>query len=145
MDTDLTSTIQQLYGITKRLEEKYKGRHFTPDGHLVGSLGEVYAAERYDLTLFEASHPVHDAYDADGRLVQIKATQRERGALSGRPDFLIVLLISADGTFDEIYNGPGKPTWSTRTPDARQYQVSLSRLRKLNAQVDPHERIGVTR
>jgi len=37
--------VERLYAIVRRLEEKYPGRRFTPDGHLVGSLGEVIAAE----------------------------------------------------------------------------------------------------
>ena len=45
--------IRDLYQIVARLEEAFPGRRFTPDGHLVGSLGEVFAAERYGLTLLE--------------------------------------------------------------------------------------------
>ena len=42
----LEEKIRELYRITAELEEKYPGRCFTPDGHLVGSIGEVYAAEK---------------------------------------------------------------------------------------------------
>ena len=49
----LEEKIRELYRITAELEEKYPGRRFTPDGHLVGSIGEVYAAEKYGLTLLE--------------------------------------------------------------------------------------------
>ena len=145
----LTETIRELYGIVKKLETAHPGRHFTLDGHLVGSLGEVYAAERYGLELYEASHPTHDAWVTSDpepeRRVQIKATQRERVALSGRPDYLIVLHISPEGEFEEIYNGPGEPTWKCGKDDGRQYQVSLSRLRKLNGQVADTDRIPVVK
>ena len=141
--TVLAETIRELYAITGELEAKYPGRHFTPDGHLVGSLGEVWAAEHYGLTLFETSHPTHDAYDADGRLVQIKATQTNRISLSDCPDYLIVLSISKDGEFKEIYNGLGKPVWELKGKKQKtsQYQISLSRLIKLNTQVAPKDRI----
>lgn len=32
--------VQQLIGIVKELEKDFPGRHFTLDGHLVGSIGE---------------------------------------------------------------------------------------------------------
>jgi len=47
--------VQTLYKIVQELEACYPGRHFTPDGHLVGSLGEVLAANRYRLRLNAAS------------------------------------------------------------------------------------------
>jgi hypothetical protein len=33
--------IRQLYSVVVALEEEFEGRKFTPDGHLVGSIGEV--------------------------------------------------------------------------------------------------------
>lgn len=45
MDTDrLPRIIEELYGLVRELEEMFPGRHFTPDGHLVGSIGECLAA-----------------------------------------------------------------------------------------------------
>ncbi|MBW8042608.1 MAG: hypothetical protein FVQ85_21795 [Planctomycetes bacterium] len=40
----IPSIVQELYSIVDRLEELFPGRRFTPDGHLVGSIGEVLAA-----------------------------------------------------------------------------------------------------
>ena len=73
------------------LEEKYPGRRFTPDGHLVGSIGEVYAAEKYGLALLETGSEKHDARSADGRLIQIKITQTDRVSIYSEPDYLIVM------------------------------------------------------
>lgn len=131
-ELSLRETIKELYELVGRLENAYPGRHFTPDGHLVGSLGEVYAAERYGLKLFEASYPVHDAETKDGKLVQIKATQGNRIALNDCPDHLIVLRITKAGEFEEIYNGPGKPIWEMKGKPQKtsQYQISLNKLAK---------------
>ena len=85
--TMITQTIKQLFDLTANLEARYPGRHFTPDGHILGSIGEVYAAEHYGLTLYPASHEVHDAYDEKGRQIQIKITQTERISLSSLPDY----------------------------------------------------------
>lgn len=63
----VTETIRKIYELVSELEELYPGRHFTPDGHMLGSIGEVYAAEKYGLKLYEASHAVHDAVTDDGR------------------------------------------------------------------------------
>ena len=143
----LAATIRELYVIVGKLENEYREhhRHFTLDGHLVGSIGEVYAAERYGIDLFASSAPVHDGVAPDGRLVQIKATQRNSVALNEKPDYLIVLKIDADGEIGEIYNGPGEPVWNLfkgrKRPKNGQHQVSLARLRALDSGVDSEERI----
>lgn len=140
---ELEAKIQKLFEITHELEEMYPGRHFTPDGHMVGSLGEVYAAKRYGLKLFEASHPVHDALSIDGRLVQIKATQGSKIALSEEPDYLIVLKIKQDGSFREVYNGPGYCVWNAcgKMQKTGQRQISLSKLCALDTAVLLEEKI----
>lgn len=32
--------IQMLYSISQELEELFPGRHYTPDGHMIGSIGK---------------------------------------------------------------------------------------------------------
>jgi hypothetical protein len=139
----LREAIRELYAVTGRLEAMYPERKFTPDGHMVGSLGEVVAAEMHSLELFEASHPVHDAVAPDGRLVQVKATQGSRVALTDEPDYLIVLKLRRDGTFDEVYNGPGGPAWAAagKMQKTGQRHISLSRLAELDASVPEGGRI----
>jgi hypothetical protein len=74
MRVKLPKQVAEIYRAVHELEAKYEGRKFTPDGHLVGSIGEVIAAEALGLELYPASHPGHDARDANGRDVQIKMT-----------------------------------------------------------------------
>src|SRR3954453_19529919 len=85
--------IRQIYRTVDRLKAIFPGRHFTPDGHMVGSIGEVLAAARYGLDLLPASAPLHDARTSGGQLVQVKATQSNRIAFRGEPapEHLIVL------------------------------------------------------
>lgn len=84
--------VERLYEIVHELEQQFPGRRFTPDGHMVGSLGEVLAEYRYKLKLFRASTERHDAETQDGRRVQIKATQGTGGVgLRSEPEHLIVL------------------------------------------------------
>ena len=105
---------------------------------MLGSIGEVYAAEQYGLKLYEASHPVHDAVTADGREVQIKLTQTNRVALYECPDYLIVLKIDKEGIISEIYNGPGSEPWRLAGPMRKNGQrtISIRKLMSINVQDD---------
>ena len=125
--------IKALYSIKKELEEMFPGRHFSLDGILVGSLGEVLVATDYGLTLFQASYETHDAKANDGRLVQIKSTQVKKVAISSKPEYLIVIQIQADGSYKEIYNGKGAPVWDAAGPMQKngQRSISLHRLSKI--------------
>ena len=89
--------VGRLYDVVSELEALLPERYFTPDGHLVGSLGEVLTAHRYGLALLPASAKRHDARARSGTLVQIKATQGKRVSLGSEPDHLLVLLIIRDG------------------------------------------------
>ena len=135
--------IKTLYSISQELEELFPGRHYTPDGHMIGSIGETLAASYYDLELFPASEETHDAKAPDGRLVQIKATQINRIAISSEPEWLLVLKIHKDGTFSEEYNGPGKLAWDHcgKMQKNGQRPISLAKLRELQTEVPEPERL----
>ena len=83
----ISEKVKRIYAITAELEDLYPGRHFTPDGHMVGSIGEVLVAENYGLKLLPASYETHDAVAPDGRYVQIKATQVKQISISSEPDY----------------------------------------------------------
>ena len=126
----------------ERLTALYPDRRFTLDGHLVGSIGEVLAAEQYGLQLFTASTKTHDALAPDGRQVQIKLTQRAGVGLSSCPEHLLVHKLHNDNSYEEIYNGPGKPVWAwcrDRIQKNGQAIISLGRLRSLMAETDPKQ------
>ena len=48
---ELPGLFASLYRVVDRLEQMFPDRRFTPDGHLVGSIGEVVAAHMFDLEL----------------------------------------------------------------------------------------------
>jgi len=104
--------VQQLYSTVDQLESLFPGRHFTPDGHLVGSIGECLVAEAYHLTLMSASNKGYDAVSQCGKRVEIKATQANSAAFRSEPEHTIVIKIKPDGSFDEIFNGPGDVVWN---------------------------------
>lgn len=123
-----------IYDAVDELEAMFPGRHFTPDGHMVGSLGEALASHHYGVELASASNECHDGVCGD-RQVQVKATQGTKVAISSEPEHLLVLRIERDGTFTEEYNGPGALVWALvghkPRPKNGQFQVSLATLRRL--------------
>lgn len=141
--THVPELVQRLYGIVQELERHFPGRPFTPDGHLVGSIGEVLAAHRYGLELLPCSTEGHDARASDGRLVQIKATQGSQVAMRNCCDHLIVLRLLRSGEAEEVFNGPGTRPWELSGKMQRngQRSISLARLRALMADVPRSARI----
>lgn len=134
--------VKRLYKIVSELETLFPGRKFTPDGHLVGSLGEVIAEHDYGLTLLESSTKTHDAKKGN-RLIQIKATQAKSVSMYGEPEHLLVLKLLKDGTAEEIYNGPGKKPWENagKMQKNGQKKISFSRLLKLMESVNDFDQI----
>jgi hypothetical protein len=107
--------ISDLLKTTGRLNALFAGRPFTPDGHLVGSIGEVVAEYIYDLILEPCSTPQIDAYtkEENRRSVQVKLTGENGSKFGFRwpvpksiepPDLLVCLRMTREG-FTEVYNG----------------------------------------
>ncbi len=145
MDSErISQVVKQIYSLVSELEVMFPGRHFTPDGHMLGSIGEVLVADYYDLELVTASTKGYDALK-DGKRIEIKATQRSRVAFRSSPDYVLVVKINDDGSFDEVYNGPGSLIWAQfsgkRLPSNGQFQIGLAKLKKLDSLVSPHTRI----
>jgi hypothetical protein len=141
----LKSLVQNIYSIVGELEEMFPGRHFTPDGHMIGSLGECLVADAYDLELKPASNKGYDAVAPSGRKVEIKATQAKSVAFRSCPEHTIIIKINPEGTFEEIYNGPGDLIWKQfevrKLPTNGQYQIALSKVRKLAAEIQTTDQL----
>ena len=121
--------VQKLVEIVAELEAEFPGRHFTLDGHLVGSIGEVMAAYYYGIELYRASAEIHDG-EIEGRKVQIKISQQDDIVINHEPDYLIVLYMKKNGNIYEVYNGPGKLPWENASKK-RQHNNRHMRVNKL--------------
>lgn len=134
--------IKAIYLIVSELESMFH-RHFTPDGHMVGSIGEILAAYHYDLELYPESTEIHDAKSKNGLEVQVKTTQINKIGLSSNPEHLIVLSINKDGSNLEIYNGPGDIVWNKagKVQKNGQRYISVSTLKKLMDDVPDDKKI----
>lgn len=142
--------VQALYQLVSEFEEMFPGRPFTPDGHMVGSIGECLVEDAYNLVLKSPSNKGFDALYKNNKKVEIKATQLK--AVSFRscpehtiPEHIIIIKILKNGTFEEYYNGPGEIIWAAFTnrkmPSNGQYQISLNKVKKLYAKVPMSNRI----
>ena len=147
MDHELFQNhVLNLYKIVKELEAMFPGRPFTPDGHMVGSLGECLVADAYDLELMPPSNKGFDAKTKNGLNVEIKATQSKSVAFRSCPEHTIIIRILPDGTFEECYNGPGELIWrifeGRKMPSNGQFQISLTKVKKIYDSVPESARIS---
>lgn len=146
--TQIAQALDDLFSAVTKLQTAFPQKPFTPDGRLVGDIGEVLAFLHYDLTLNEGLTKHHDAITADGRNVQIKATFSKNLTFPVHhvPDFYLGLVLRRDGTFEEVYNGPGALIAQhlvNRKPTKTGLHGGLMPLlRKLNATVSNVERVA---
>ena len=133
--------VRKIYEAVAELEKLYRQRKFTPDGHLVGSIGEVIAAEAFNLELLPMSARVHDARDKQNRMVQIKLTAGSRISMYDCCERLIVLrLVSHDKAKAEVvYDGPGQPVWKAAGREQKngQKSVSISAIKRIAKTIVP--------
>lgn len=134
--------VQKLISIVNELEEVFPGRHFTLDGHLVGSIGEVMAAYYYGIELYTASAVAHDG-EIDGKKVQIKISQQDNIVINHEPEYLIVLYLNKNGNIYEVYNGPGAAPWdsASKRDSHNNRHMRVNKLMELDALVDDVNRI----
>ena len=136
--------IQKLISIVKELETDFPGRHFTLDGHLVGSIGEVMAAYYYGIELYAVSAVAHDG-EIDGKKVQIKISQQDDIVINHEPEYLIVLYLRKNGDVFEVYNGPGEAPWNSasKRDSHNNRHMRVNKLMELDKQVSDEFRIAV--
>jgi len=136
--------IVNIYEIVTELENMFPGRKFTPDGHMVGSIGEALAAYYYGIELLPLSAECHDGKCGD-RMIQIKATQGAYIGIRSEPEHLLVLKLDRTGAFKEVFNGPGSLVWdlvrSKAFPKNGQHKILLSTLAKIMAGVATERRL----
>ena len=136
MAEEVRTAIKKVFRSCQQLTE-LTGRPFSPDGHLVGSFGEVAAADLLDLTLMPPSNDGYDAIDEQGRRVEIKATTRASIGLSTsgtKAERLVVVVIDVDGGTEIAYDGPAVPAWDAAGKPQKngQRRISVSALKKLS-------------
>lgn len=79
----LPKAVAKIYEAVEELKVAYPGRPFTPDGHLIGSIGEVVAREVFGFELYPPSNKGHDARCKTRGDVEVKITAGDSVAFRG--------------------------------------------------------------
>ncbi|GAA0833394.1 hypothetical protein GCM10009112_21780 [Marinomonas arenicola] len=103
----IEDSLRQIFSGIRQLKEALPAKEFTIDGRLVGDIGEAIVQRDYDITLYEYLAKDYDGETSDGRKVQIKATFKESLTFKKVPDYYLGIKIHEDGSYEEIFNGPG--------------------------------------
>ncbi len=129
----LPPAVARIYEAVAELSAAYPGRSFTPDGHLVGSIGEVVAAEALGITLYRGSFPGHDGIDAQQRQVQIKMTAGGEVAMYATCTRLVVLKVVSPLEAEIVFDGEGAAAWTAARKPGKNGQrvITLKKLRAI--------------
>ena len=147
MAITIPDAVRQMLDIVEKQRVALPKEKFTLDGRLVGDIGEVLVEDAYALPLFEDVKKHHDAESSDGRLVQIKATMKKNLTFPADhvPNFYLGVQVHRNGSFTEVFNGPGAVAWEAvkgrSSPKTNLHSVSITALRKLQVRVWPEDRI----
>ncbi len=104
----IKDSLQKIFSGIKQLKEALPSKEFTIDGRLVGDIGEAIVQRDYELTLYEGLAKNYDGETSSGKKVQIKATFKDSLIFKKVSDYYLGIKIHEDGTYEEIFNGPGK-------------------------------------
>ena len=138
---EFTSAVKSVFDACRRLS-KISGyvRKFTPDGRMVGDIGEVIAGSFYMVDLHNVGHHDWDGTYND-RNVQIKTTGGNDTYLKEPPkdgfgnSLLMVFRIDREsGKYELVYNGDIQRVWNA-LKNNNSKMISLDRLRQLQKSV----------
>lgn len=141
----LRPILHRLYEARNELRQLHSDLKFTLDGNLVGDIGEAIAQEHFGLEPLPANTKGHDFRAADGRLVQVKTTQKQKGQVGlglNKHSFehLIVLQLTESGNYGVLYDGPGSLIDEARA-HKKTPSLSVKQLQQLQEQVPDTERL----
>lgn len=150
--TEFTSAVKGVFDACRHLSETSgRVRKFTPDGRMVGDIGEVIAGIFYQVKLDNVGRRDWDG-TYNGRNVQIKATGGKETYLKEPPkegfadSLLMVFYIDRENGRDElIYNGDIQRVWDAlkkpKIDRTGAKMISLDRLRELQKFVRQKDKV----
>lgn len=141
----IEDSLGKIFSGIRQLKEALPSKEFTIDGRLVGDIGEAIVQRDYDLTLYEGVAKDYDGETPCGKKVQIKATFKESLTFKKVSDYYLGIKIYENGTYEEIYNGPGSLI-ANEYSHRKGFGKSLlsfpnNRLRELSQLVEDKDRI----
>ena len=119
--------------VLKSLAPEYK---WTYGGNLIGDFGEYLAINHYNLKRADRGAEGFDATDEQGRTVQIKTNHAaSQIGFRGTADLMLVIGITDDGEWSEIYYGSFEVVAKASRFSSRDNKrmISKSKLAKLKS------------
>jgi hypothetical protein len=148
----LSAAIRKMFETQKELQGAFPKRLFTPDGRMMGDIGEAIGEIEYQVIVDPKSRKHWDGKREDGcegcRELQIRATQKDETYVKEPPDggYLLVFKIFRDGTWECCYNGSAMRVWGFLAPRNADHTnakaIKIDELRRLNRDVEGVERIA---
>ena len=74
---------------------------------MVGDIGEAIIQRDYDVNLYSGLAKDYDGETPCGKRVQIKATFKDHLTFKKVSDYYVGIKIFENGTYEEVFNGPG--------------------------------------
>ena len=102
------TALKKIFSGIDELKGLFPQKNFTVDGRLVGDIGEMLAFRDYEITLYQRLSPKHDGETLAGKKVQIKATFKNSLTFKNIPEYYLGIKLNQNGTYEEIFNGPGQ-------------------------------------
>jgi hypothetical protein len=103
----IEDSLKKIFSGIKQLKDALPSKEFTIDGRLVGDIGEAIVQRDYNLTLYDGLAKDYDGETPCGKRVQIKATFKDQLTFKKVSDYYLGIKIHEDGSYTEIFNGPG--------------------------------------
>ena len=145
-EADKIKEITAVDRAARRLTEHFD-KTFTPYEVLVGTLGGVLAEETYCMDLLPPMTRPFDAVDYLGRMIRICCDQGETMSIDvdANVEMLLALRISANGTIEEIFNGPAAEVRElideAKADESGKVRIGHGKLRALMKSVPEIERV----
>lgn len=143
---DFKKKIAAIYDIANDLGSAFNITNCTPDGHLLGAIGQIAAKIAFKLNIGSKVEG-HNCTWSDGKSVlpvQVGCTGRGSIAIRKKPMYLIALEITETGKISLLYNGPGKHVWEKiEHQKQNQKYASKNQLKDAQMEVDSKSQIPI--
>ena len=136
--------IASIYEIANELGREFNISRCTPDGHLLGAIGQIAAKIAFGLQFGSDKKEHNCSWSDQNRIinVQVRCTGRGSVAIRKEPEYLIALEISETGKIYLLYNGPGEYVWE-RIKHQKQAQKNASRNQLTEARYEVSPKIQI--
>lgn len=134
------AAIRKMFGARAALHHVFSKKPFTPDGRMIGDIGEAIAEIFYkvktDSRMRKDWDGICENKNCKYRDVQIKATQKSETYLHKPPHegHLLVFKICPDGTWRCFYNGLINKVWREMGGKSGYRFIALERLKEFGRQ-----------